>query len=217
MKALFVTKLSNIRYICAMKKMIIMLSILIMIAGASSNIWAHGGNSGKKDKAKFELKIENKIEDENEVEIEAGIENKVEINGQRFEIRGEISSISGNTFVVLGQTINIDPSKVEEFEQKGILQVGKTVKVEGIIENDTKFAREIMVIGTGQGRFRLEIEGEEASITPTPTGILSLITPTVTPSAALSPNTRVEIKAKGPINEVLDFLKQVMAFLQNLI
>lgn len=181
------------------------------MASTPVTILAHGGNSGKQDGAKFELKIKDQLgEDKNEAEIENEEENNEEVNNnkqannQRFEIKGEISSISGNTFVVLGQTITIDSTKVNEFEQKGILQVGKTVKVEGIIENNVKFAREINVIGTGQGRFRFEINAQGLSLTPSPSS---------TPSS----NVRVEVKAKGPADAVVEFLKQILSFFTNVV
>ena len=123
--------------------------IFIIMASSIVSASAHdkenrGGNDGNQ---RFELKIRNEVKDEREIENE--IENKLEVNGQEFEIRGEISAVSGNTFVVLGQTITVDPSKVNEFKQKGILEVGKRVKAEGVIQGGTKFAREIKVIGTG--------------------------------------------------------------------
>ena len=117
-----------------------------IVSASAHNNENRGENNGRQ---RFELKIENKIEDEDEVEVENEVENKLEVNGQEFEVRGEISAVSGNTFVVLGQTITVDPSKVNEFKQKGILEVGKRVKAEGVIQGGTKFAREIKVIGTG--------------------------------------------------------------------
>lgn len=196
---------------CMNKKLILPLIIMIMIS-APLEAFAHEGNSGKKDRARLELKIENKVEDENEEGIENEAENKLEVNDQRFEIRGEISSISGNTFVVLGQTITVDSTRVNEFEQKGILQVGKTVAVEGIIENNTKFAREIKVLGIGQGRFRVEINNQATLLTP----FLS-VTPSATVTPSVFSNSRVEIKAKGSADVVAKFLDQILSFLKSLI
>jgi len=147
---------------------------------------------------------------------------KLEVNGQEFEVRGEISAVSGNTFVVLGQTITVDPSKVSKFKQKGILEVGKRVKAEGVIQNGTKFASEINVIGTGQGRFKFEVRGNNITLNPTaiitPTGVApsGTITPTPTTESA-SFDAKVKVKAQGSIDQVIAFLKQVMTLLENLI
>ena len=190
-----------------------------IVSASAHNNENRGENNGRQ---RFELKIENKIEDEDEVEVENEVENKLEVNGQEFEVRGEISAVSGNTFVVLGQTITVDPSKVSEFKQKGILEVGKRVKVEGVIQNGTKFASEINVIGTGQGRFKFEVRGNNITLNPTaiitPTGVApsGTITPTPTTESA-SFDAKVKVKAQGSIDQVIAFLKQVMTLLENLI
>ena len=204
------------------KKLMIPLMIFIIMASSIVSASAHdkenrGGNDGNQ---RFELKIRNEVKDEREIENE--IENKLEVNGQEFEIRGEISAVSGNTFVVLGQTITVDPSKVSKFKQKGILEVGKRVKAEGVIQNGTKFASEINVIGTGQGRFKFEVRGNNITLNPTaiitPTGVApsGTITPTPTTESA-SFDAKVKVKAQGSIDQVIAFLKQVMTLLENLI
>lgn len=204
---------------CMNKKLMIPAIILIILLNTGAIALAHNGNSPQNDKAKFELRVNNEAENEVNVNQNFG---RVEIKEEEFEIRGEITSVSGNIFMVMGQTINIDPSKVNEFKQKGLIQTGKMVKVEGIIQGGAKFATEINVIGTGQGRFKFEVEGLELTttptgiITPTPTGTITP-TPTGTQSAEISSNANVKVKAKGPIEDVLEFLKQITAFLQGLI
>lgn len=203
-----------------MRRAILLLPILILLITAPT-VFARGenrGNHGSKNNSRFELKIEND-DDENEVEEEAA--------GGRFEIKGEITAISQNSFVVLGQSINIDPSKVSKFEQKGILMVGNIAKVEGIVINGTKFAQEINVIGTGQGKFKFEISGVLPAVTtptPTPTATPSTTigpspTPTATPTATPTPsaNVKVKIKAVGPLDQVISFIQQILSFLTNLV
>lgn len=117
-----------------------------------------------------------------------------------FEIMGEISAIAGNNFVVSNHTIFIDPSQVKEFEQKGILEVGKRVKVEGIVKNGVNFAEEINVIGTGQGKFKFEVKDQSAAVGTT-----------------AGSEAQVQIKAVGSVSQINTFLEQILAFLKSLI
>ncbi len=184
-------------------------------------ISAHNDDSKSgKSKLEFELKID---DDEDEDE------DKFELGNQEFEITGEITSLGGNSFEILGQTINVDPSKVSKFEQKGILEVGLIAKVEGVLIAGEKFAQEIKVIGTGQGRFKFEIEGSgignqtnntassNPPSSPSPTIQSSQTSPTPSnplPSTNSTPAIEVKIKAKGPIDRIVDFLKQILSFFQ---
>lgn len=108
---------------------------------------------------------------------------KIKINKSNFEIIGKIDSISGNVIVVAGQTIVIDISKVKNFEQKGILTVGKTVNVEGVIVDGTKFAKEIKVFGASGQEVKIEIKNVPGEI---------------------------KVEAKGPLDQILLFLKQLL-------
>lgn len=118
-------------------------------------------------------------EDEFKIEVEDADE------GDKFEIAGAIASISGNTFVVAGETITIDISKVKEFNQKGILSAGNSVKVEGVVVDGQKFAQEIKVFGQSGKNIKIEIKN--------------------TPD-------QVKVEAKGPLNQVILFLKQIFGF-----
>src|SRR3990167_6972473 len=179
--------------------------------------------------SKFQLKIESHDQDDDEDD-----NGNLEVGGSGFEIRGEISSISGNSFTILGQTIVVDPSQISEFKQKGILKVGSMAKVEGKIVNGTKYAKEIKVIGTGQGRFKFEIEGVTfpagSSPSPSPSPIPSPSptsnidaspspspSPSSEPTATPSANVAVKIKASGPVDQVIEFLNQILSFLENII
>ncbi|MCL4353181.1 DUF5666 domain-containing protein [Patescibacteria group bacterium] len=94
-------------------------------------------------------------------DLKAETENNLEVDAdsqQTSFIRGTISALSGNSFVVGGKTtIVIDPSKVAEFSQKGNLAVGSRVKVSFVSQNGVNYAKEINVIGTGQGRFQIKM------------------------------------------------------------
>ncbi len=188
---------------------ILFLSFLLIISSVSA-LAKEGGDSSKSDSSKVETKdsdgdqrgsgkLEVKNEkpefDQNDVnELEAGDNEdefeikieatpKIEIKDNKFETTGVISSISGNSFVVGDQTITIDISQVKKFEQKGILTVGKTVKVEGVIVNGTKFAKEIKVFEIGGQEVKIEIKN--------------------------TPN-QVKIEAKGPIDQIIFFFKQIL-------
>lgn len=118
-------------------------------------------------------------EDEFEIKVEDADE------GDKFETAGAIASISENTFVVAGETITIDISKVKEFKQKGILAVGNSVKVEGVVVDGQKFAQEIKVFGQSGKNIKIEIKN--------------------------APD-QVKVEAKGPLNQVILFLKQIFGF-----
>lgn len=207
-----------------MKKFLPLFTLIFLLLLPTLTFAHENKNENGNNRSRFELKVENEQDDdENHVRLEIGT--------QEFEIRGEITEISSNTFVILGQTITIDPSQVSEFKQKGILKVGNIAKVEGVVVGSTKFADEIKVIGTGQGRFKFEIEGltlPSSSSSPTPSVSPSpSASPEATSSASPSPspspeataaaNVSVKIKAQGPIDEVIAFLEQVLSILKNLV
>jgi hypothetical protein len=108
-------------------------------------------------------------------------QNKVEINGNKFEIMGSIDSVGTGTFTVAGVTVYVDPTAVPKLEQKGILKVGEKVKTEGLVKDGKNYAMEIMVIGTGQGKFKFEYKARP-STSPVPTASASPA-PTTNPSA----------------------------------
>lgn len=184
-----------------------------------------GEKEHKSGKSKIEISIKNEV----------GIENreKVEIKNDKFEIRGIITAVVGNNFTVAGQTIFMDPTQVKEFKQKGILEIGKDVKVEGIIKNGVKLATEIKVLGDGSGRFKLEIKGSPfptalPTASPLPTSSLTMspspsASPTAsnsaspTPQATSSADIRVKVKANGTIEQVNTFLQQILNYLKSLV
>lgn len=140
-----------------------------------------------------EIKIEQKDQrGDRDEEVENQL--KVEIKGNEFEIIGRIDAISANMITVAGQSITIDPTRVREFEQKGVLKVGQLVKVEGIIQNNVKLAREIKVLGVAQ---------PSGSPTPSPTS-----SPSTPPGA--------DQATKDLLTQIRDLLNRILQLLQNL-
>lgn len=166
-------------------------------------------NNNKQQKNIVDIKVKNEIEteqeDENEQENEnLNIKEHVEVNKNRFEVKGKITSVTDSTFIVAGQTITIDPAMVNQFKQKGVLQIGSFVKVEGKVVNGTKFAQEIRVESSTQTTIT-------PSITTTPEPTTSL-TPTLSPTTTQT----IELKARGPIKELTTLLNQILSLLKNI-
>ena len=196
-------------------RLLILFAILLITLSSGPSALAKEG--GKKEfesgKSRVEIKIKNEVKEEEE---------KIEVEQDKFEIRGTITTVVGNNFTVAGQTIFLDPTQVSKFKQKGILEVNKKVKAEGIIKNDVKFATEIMVIGEGQGRFKIEIKGSSFPTTlptasPLPTSSLTVgAFPSASPQATTSANIKVKVKAVGTVEQVSLFLQQILNFLKSL-
>ncbi len=210
----------------------------------------------KQEKKKSQVQIQNEIRIENKsgneassnVEIKSQGSNslfhKIEIDEETFAIMGDIEAVGSSDFSVAGYSISIDPSQVSKYKQMGILEVGKTVKVKGIIKDGKKFATEVMVIGTGQGRYKIEINNHSDSTSqpqpipsalpttePLPTDFPST---TATPSANPSPtasasaapitdglpttlleDVMVKLKTMGSIEQVTAFIDQIHSFFAN--
>ena len=206
-----------------MRKILLLLLVTFALFSPAV-VFAHKDKD--EDSSKFQVNIEAEDDENDDDDV------NLEVGGSSFEIRGEIDSISGNSFTILGQTIVVDPSQISEFKQKGILKVGSMAKVEGKIINGTKYAKEIKVIGTGQGRFKFEIKGialpAGSSPSPSPSPSPSTTSdidaspspspsPSSEPTATPSANVAVKIKASGPVDQVIEFLNQIISFLGNLI
>lgn len=86
----------------------------------------------------------------------------LEIEGDTFEVTGEVTAFTGGTVTVNGQLITIDPGAVVNFEQEGAIEVGEMIKVEGIISDGTFFAREIDANGV-EVEEGVEVEGASAA------------------------------------------------------
>ncbi|MCR4305995.1 MAG: hypothetical protein NUV73_02850 [Candidatus Daviesbacteria bacterium] len=145
----------------------------------------------ERDDARVRIEIKQRIRQDNEsvdaLEIREGVGQKVEIQGNRFEITGRISDISGDNFTIAGNTIFIDPSLVREFEQKGALRVDEGAKVEGIIVGNKKFAEEIKVFHDQE---EVDIRVKQAQET--------------------------RIRTQGAIENLNDLLNRILSFLRSL-
>ena len=157
--------------------------------------------------------------------------NSVKIENDKFEIRGTVDSVSTNSFTVNSQSISIDPSLVKSYRQKGILEAGQDVKVKGTIQNSVLYAQDVKVMEGALGNFKIDINNDiradrpvyprnssptenQPTATPNP-----LVSPSLTPAgnATVSANAKIKIKARGPVDQVIAFLAQVLSLLQNLL
>lgn len=197
-----------------MKKQSLVIASLLLLA-LPTIVLAHDVDKNQdrdRDREELEFSLE---ASQGEAEEDSEDENE-------FEIKGIIESTAEGSFVVNGKTIYIDVTQVAEIKQKGLLEVGAKVKVEGEIKDGKYYAEEIKIIGEGQGRFKFEVEGVSITLSPTPTQTLSG-TPTPTPTGNPTPitqideETRVSVKASGPISMVTSFLEQVLAYLKSLV
>lgn len=154
----------------------------------SNNNRGQGNHEGKSE-AKIEIKIENE-EEEDEPEEENNQKIKIEINKNRFEIRGIASNVTVDSFMISGQLIKIDPSVSGKVEIKGALANGTFVQTEGVVVNNMLFAREIKV------KSNIEVASPTPTSVPTPT-VTPTTSPSITPSLTPSPTATApsEIKA----------------------
>lgn len=206
-----------------MKKLLPIVAILFLLI--STPVFAsQGKNKEKSNESRIDVRINAHGRGDDGDNGNHKLKVEIDEDDSEFEVMGEITSVGGSSFVIAGQIVNVDPSKVEKFKQKGILEVGNKAKVEGIIVGDDKFAEEIKLIGTGQGRFKFEIRGLTflVSPSPTPSGTPSAspdvspspnASPSPSPSPSVSSNVKVKIKAIGPIDQVIAFLNQILSFL----
>lgn len=167
-----------------LKNIIFLLSIIIFAFTQSSTASAE-------DKITSDLHLKaDKTQIHAEFKDESREQSQDNDEDNDFEITGTVTAVVGNNFVLSGQTIFIDPSRVSKFTQKGILVVGAKVKVKGVLINGVKFAENINVVGTGQGRFKFDTAGS---------------------------NIRVGIKANGPVQEIEAFLNQILSLFKSFV
>lgn len=188
-----------------MKKLILILFITVA-ALVSPAVFAVEGRNGEnnendnrirteieqrieRDDDRVRIRIRQEREIENDVNITAGIQQKVEIEGNRFEIIGEVTKVDSDNFTVASQIVFIDVNLVKEFEQKGTLKVGERVEVEGIIIDGRKFAREINVF-TNNSQIQIEVK-----------------------NATQAARARVEIKSRGALDQITELLREILNFL----
>lgn len=127
---------------------------------------------------------------------------KVNIQNNKFEIKGKINSYSDNNLNVSGQGIKIDQSKVANFKKEGELGVGKTVEVKGVVIDNNLYAQEIILEGS--------------SLSPNPSSIPSPITEP-SPTSASSPSSipaQVKEKIISQLNNLIAKIREMIAKLQ---
>lgn len=73
------------------------------------------------------------------------VDTKFELEDGEFKAEGIVTSTGGDSFVVLGHTIMIDPAMVEKLKLEGTVATGAEVKAEGIVTDGTLFAEEVKV------------------------------------------------------------------------
>lgn len=195
-----------------MNRFMISMAAFLLVLASTTTVLAKDGNSGHegsgrggRDRVRIEVRSNEANDDVNRVRIEARSgEDRVrieardaeeaedelaglEINGNTFEITGAVTAFSGGSVTIDGRTITINPSLVTNFEQEGTIEVGETIKVEGMVAADgALLAREIKADG---------IEVEEASV-----------------SGQL---TRVNLE--GNLQLLTSLFNQIMALLRSLI
>ncbi len=151
------------------------------------------------------LHVDEEEEDEKEWK---GSWQKSKETEREFELSGVIGQVNSSSFIVNQQEIYIDPVQVTKYVQKGILKSGERVKVKGVIADAKKYAADINVIGTGQGRFKLILSSlfgiPKPSASPNPTASPSPSTspsPTATAIATASPEVSPTPLPASPVPE----------------
>lgn len=185
-----------------MKKYFLLLFLAFLLSGASivgAQESENGEDKGRVEERRDENKerVELRKEEKNEIKVEdkAEVKNielkeRVDIKNDRFEITGKITSISDNSFTVMDQTVMIDPTQVKEFRQKGLLTVGTTVMAKGVIIDNQKFAEEIKVFDSSKGEVSIKVKNVPE---------------------------KVNIKVRGPLDQINNFIQQISSFLSNLL
>lgn len=113
---------------------------LFLLIATPAIITAHGRHGeGGRNGERIEIRA-NEVEDE---EAEVAV---ASATAATFEIRGQVTAISGNTFTVAGLSVTKDPTMVTRFEQEGTLAVNSMVKVEGVVRSGVLLAEEIKVL-----------------------------------------------------------------------
>ena len=112
-----------------MKNFLVLSAIVTLILLAPAAYAKGGSGSGSSGSEEQRIKIEEEIED--------GVERL------EFDIRGMVTSISGDSFMILGQTIIIDPGMVLEFRQRAEVVEGNMLRVKGVIMDGVFLAERI--------------------------------------------------------------------------
>lgn len=174
-----------------------MLALAYILASSSA---ALGREDGPQFKTQINLGGPAQVAEDQENGIGENDEDKNDSKDgldSRFRLDGEITALAESSFKVGGEEVFVNPGAVADFKQKGILKLGKRVKVEGVIIDGLKYAREIMLVGEGQGRFQIQFESNQG--------------------VGLSFPAEVKLKAVGSLESVKTFLKQILEYFDGLI
>lgn len=188
-----------------MKKIAIVLLAAISLIASPYSFASQGrdggsGRNGNDDGNEAEVRIEERREirrDDDRVRIEIRQEvrqndevNEVRVSGNTFEVRGNVTEIFENSFTVSGNQIFVeDTNLLNELTDQGLLKLDEKVKVEGIISDNRKFAREIVIFRDGT-EIKIEVKNVPAV------------------------DSEIEIRARGPLDRVTELLQQILSFIR---
>lgn len=198
-----------------MRKLTLILPALLLILTAVPIVSAHEQEK-EMDRLRFAIKTENRFRIHSESDDDE--------DENEFQIIGQVEATTGSSFSVGGHTILIDLTKVDEFKQVGMIDVGDNVIAKGVIIDGANYAEKIVVVGEGASILKFKIKGisfnpspsasPSPSVSPSPS---PEATPSLSPSPTATPEIVVDVRARGPIEVVKEFLAQVLAYLEGLI
>ena len=113
---------------------------------------------------------------------------------QKVMIRGTISSIGINSFVIGEHTIYIDPVKTGSFRQLGTIETGAHAEVKARRVEDVLYAEQIVIVGTGQGKTQIVLTANNEN----------------RPAVDADARTSFQIKAKGTLDQLAVYLKNAL-------
>ena len=113
---------------------------------------------------------------------------------QKVMIRGTISSIGINAFVIDEHTIYIDPVKTGSFRQLGTIETGAHAEVKARRVEDVLYAEQIVIVGTGQGKTQIVLTANNEN----------------RPAVDADARTSFQIKAKGTLDQLAVYLKNAL-------
>ena len=136
-------------------------AITTILLGFITSAYAKEEEHGKQASVSIQNKQQTQIQLNSENEEIDQFHYRQQIKNKEFTIMGVIEDFGDNWIKVNSKTIKIDTLVTGEVELKGKLAIGEKIKIEGIIDDETYYAKQYMIIGTGQGRFQDEIENDD--------------------------------------------------------
>jgi len=136
-------------------------AITTILLGFITSAYAKEEEHGKQSNVSNQKQQQTQIQLNNENEESNQFHYRQQIKNKEFTIMGVIEDFGDNWIKINSKTIKIDTLITGEVELKGKLAIGKKVKIEGIIDGETYYAKQYKIIGSGQGRFQDEIENDD--------------------------------------------------------